>query len=86
MSHSLIFFNVLFQRGCADGSIIVWNLNNEVNSHQRLDDGHYVAIIDLSFSPNRRWLASIDRDGNLIIRLAKVFYSYYEKTKIHFDC
>lgn len=60
-------------RGCADGSTIVWNLKDKGNSHKRLDDGHYAAINDLCFSPNRRWLASIDRDGQLIIRLAEVF-------------
>ncbi len=60
-------------RGCADGSTIVWNLNDKGNSHNKLDDGHYAAINDLCFSPNRRWLASIDRDGQLIIRLAEVF-------------
>ncbi|XP_046461563.1 F-box-like/WD repeat-containing protein TBL1XR1 [Daphnia pulex] len=64
--------------GCADGSTIVWNLNDKGNSHKRLDDGHYAAINDLCFSPNRRWLASIDRDGQLIVRLAEDWRKVYE--------
>lgn len=53
--------------GCLDGSLLV--VNGE--THERLE-GHGVQVTEIAFAPNGKWLASIDRNGNLIIRLTKV--------------
>ena len=60
-----------YSSGCLDGSISVWSVDDEFREHER-HEGHLVEIVDISFAPNGKWLASIDRNGRLIVRLAKV--------------
>ncbi|KAK4004917.1 hypothetical protein OUZ56_006646 [Daphnia magna] len=69
--------SLLIVGGCADGSLIVWNLNDDEDQHQTLY-GHSLAVNDVSFSPDRRWLASVDQDGYLIIRLTTDWRKAYE--------
>lgn len=57
--------------GLADGSIVVKDVWISARPEIMLT-GHLVDVIDVSFSPNGRFLASIDKKGIVIVWSTKV--------------
>ena len=64
-----ILFSFSFISGLRDGSIAIWNPleTDETKQKRFLPQKHSVVVISLSCSPDGRFLASADRNGEIII-------------------
>ena len=61
--------------GCEDGKVAIWKLTGTAYRQATIDEilkGHDGAIDDLYFSPDGRFLSSLDASGKIIIWCTQV--------------